>query len=359
MAKSKYGTLSNVLKYTFVVLILAGAVVWIFYSIDFDEFLTYLSEVNYLWAIAGVPIIILSHVVRAYRWKTFLRPIHHSNSLYNLFSAVMVGYAVNMVLPRVGEILRPFVYARREKISLSSVFGTILIERVIDVIFLMALLALSFFTFRNKISEAFNNLIAPEHIMMFVVLPVVLIMAAIIIVLFTNTGEYLLRITVNRYSIKAYEKLTGIFDRLSKGFEFIKSPKLYFRVVLESAFIWFLYGVPVYLMLFAFDFDVRFGMGMGDAYLLLIVIGIAVTVAPSPGGIGVYHFAVTQAMTLLYPISSSEAFAFATITHGVNFLTQFIVGALFLLRENVKSIPTADEMQNSSNEIENNAAIGQ
>lgn len=342
--KKRKSKISNILKAIFVIVILVGSVFWIIDSIDFEEFWGYLKQANYVWAIAGIPIIILSHVIRAIRWRNFLKPFTEAKSLYNLFSAVMVGYAVNMVLPRVGEILRPLVYSRREKVSMSSVFGTILIERVIDVIFLMSLLALSFFIFRDQIADALNNLINPNDVLIFVVGPVVALLLMIIIVLYTNIGENLLKITIKPISKNFYVKVEGVYSRLSKGFEFIKNPKLYFQVLLESAFMWFLYGLPVYFMLFAFDFDTRFGMGLPDAYLLLIIIGIAVTVAPSPGGIGVYHFVVTEAMTLLYPIAKSEALAFATITHGVNFLTQFSVGALFLLRENVKKIPTSEEL---------------
>jgi uncharacterized membrane protein YbhN (UPF0104 family) len=113
------------------------------------------------------------------------------------------------------------------------------------------------------------------------------------------------------------------------------------KIFLQSVLIWALYALPIYIIFFAFDFQQTLNLGIFDAGLLLVVSGIGVTIAPTPGAIGVYHWLIVTALTQLYPsISHEEALAFATVTHGVNLSLQVVLGFIFMLRENIRKIPT-------------------
>jgi uncharacterized protein (TIRG00374 family) len=122
-------------------------------TLIFDKFYDALSDVNYIWAIVPLPIIILSHYIRSLRWRTILKPVFEAKSTLNLFSAVMVGYFFNSIFTRLGEFVRPYVYAKREKISASSAFATIVVERVIDVFTLGFLLGIVFILSSDKIQR--------------------------------------------------------------------------------------------------------------------------------------------------------------------------------------------------------------
>ena len=333
----------NIIKYLLAAIITFLAIYVIIKDIDFPKLWEIILNVDYLYIIATVPIIIFSHLIRAVRWKTLLSPVHKAKSLFNLFSGVMVGYAVNAFTPRGGELVRPFVYARREKISLTSTFATIIVERVLDLLTLLIIFAAAFFWFREEIAAAFPYL-TTERIFLFFIGPIIAILAIILLVIYTNIGYYLLKKIVKPISEKFYDRLNQLMTKFIRGFDFIRTPSQYFRVIIESFIMWFFYALPLYVTFFAFDFQAQLNLTMGDAFLLLIVVGVGVTIAPTPGSIGVYHYLVTVAMTNLYVISKEDALAFATVAHAVNYIVQISVGAAFLLRENIRKIPAHDEI---------------
>jgi hypothetical protein len=308
-------------------------------DINFEKLWNILSGANYWWVLLSGPAMILSHLVRAIRWKTFLKPVHEAKSLMNLFSAVMIGYAVNSIIPRGGEFVRPYVFARREKISYSSSFATILIERFVDVLTLLLFFSVAFFMFRQEIAQAFPFITA-SSLTYYVVMPILALLAFILLSLYTNIGEFLLRKVVKPFSEPMYDRMSGILDSFLKGLEIIKKPSQYIRIIFESVLIWIFYTLPMYLIFFSFDFQSHLNLTFADAFLLIIVVGIGVTLATTPGALGIYHTLLRDAMVALYSIGKEEALAYATITHAANYLLQFVVGGIFFLRENLKKIPT-------------------
>lgn len=337
--------LKILLRFSVAAIIVAASLYFVFRDIDFTLLLEIIASANYWWAVASIPVILLSHWMRAVRWRTFLSPIENSKSTWNLFSAVMVGYAVNNVLPRGGELVRPYVYARRQKVSKSAVFATIIVERVIDVIYLLMLFAFAFFLMKDKIAEAFPVLDS-QTLIVFVILPVAALLLLILLSLYTSFAKVLLKLFIKPLSEKIYTRADEILGKFLTGFEFIRTPSQYLRVLLESTLIWVLYALPMYLMFNSFAFQDVLHLGISDAWLLLIVTGIGVTIAPTPGAIGVYHYVVVYAMTHLYAISKEEAMAFATLVHAINMILQVLIGGGFLLRENITKIPTTEDMDN-------------
>jgi uncharacterized protein (TIRG00374 family) len=309
-------------------------------DIDFKELWRIIVNANYLWVILSVPVILLSHWIRAMRWKTMLEPALKikSTSTWNLFSAVMIGYAFNCVLPRGGEFIRPFVIARREKVSFTSTFATIIVERVIDVITLMMLFAFVFLFLSNQVISAFTEIDVNKIITI-----ALLIIFVGIVSFYPPVFRFLIRIILKPISIKFYNRTSDLFEKFLQGFAIIKSPSKYFQLSLESVLIWFCYTVPMYLMFFSFNLHTTASLDFWDAILLIVISGIGVTIAPTPGAFGVYHVLIRDSMILFYGLRSEEALAYATLTHGVNYLIQVIVGGLFFMRENVKKIPLKEE----------------
>src|SRR5271157_3926498 len=99
-----------------------------------------LSSVHWIWVVYLIVGGVLSHLARAWRWQYLLAPIKENVTLRNSFSAVMIGYMVNNFLPRVGEVVRPYTLGKLENISKTAVFGTVVIERVIDIITFFSIL---------------------------------------------------------------------------------------------------------------------------------------------------------------------------------------------------------------------------
>jgi glycosyltransferase 2 family protein len=330
-------TYKKILNWGFSLLLVIAVVVY-FYNQDVDWLKTweYIQAADPLWVILSIPIILLSHWVRAVRWKTMMKPVQKVGSTWTMFKAVMIGYAVNCVLPRGGEFVRPLVYSRREKVSYSSTFGTIVVERFIDVISLLILFGIAFLTFQDLIISVLPEDVDSGSLIFIAGLLLVVMMVSF----YPPVFDFLLKIIVKSWSEKFYEKLNGAFNRFKTGFAIIKTPSAYTRIIIESALIWFFYIMPMYLMFNSFDYMVALNLGFSDAFLLLIVSGFVVTIAPLPGQFGVYHAFVAGILVALYAgLTQEQALAYATLTHGVNFLVQFVVGGVFFFTENIKKIP--------------------
>lgn len=310
-------------------------------GIDFGKLYSAILGIDYFWVIVPLPVILLSHLMRALRWKLLLSPFHKATSIINLFSATMVGYLFNNISPRGGELVRPYIYSKREKISYSSTFATIIVERLLDLITLGLMVAVVLAWNREKITKSFPVDTDPTKLIVISGLILVVLFLAV----YPPTIKFILKKIVKPISEKTYTKLEDLFEKFKQGFAIIKHPSKYIRLVLESLFIWILYALPLYLLFFAFGFQNTYHLGLVDALLLVIVSGIGVTIAPTPGAIGVYHYLVTTALVQLYGIDTEMGLAYATVSHAASRLMELIFGGLFFIRENVSKIPNEEELE--------------
>ncbi len=128
-----------------------------FRGVAFSDLWQSLKEVRYFWIVLLIPIGLASHYIRALRWKFLLGHVKRDISTSNLFSAVMIGYMVNNVLPRVGELVRPYVAGKLEGISKSTALGTVVIERIIDMMTFFFLLCLVLFLYPETLTAFWEN----------------------------------------------------------------------------------------------------------------------------------------------------------------------------------------------------------
>ena len=330
-------TTKNILNIIFVIAVIGLSIYGLLVNLDVDSFINSLVNVQWIYCVLSVPVALLSHWVRALRWRLYVNPIKKNVSTLNLFSAVMIGYAVNNFTPRGGEFVRPYILARREQCSKSSLIATIIVERVIDVVFLLLMFGIVFLASKELILKAFPWLNIDALTLMGIIVFVVVI--GLFLLLTTNIFDNLLNKILSKLSTKRTERIYNIWQSFKAGFETLKTPRHYLSNLLYSVFIWVLYAIPSYLMFFAFDFQNIAHLTIIDAALLVVVSGIGVSIAPVPGGIGVYHWIAVTAIVNLYPkISAEEALAYATISHGVNLLIQVLAGGIFMLRENIRKI---------------------
>jgi uncharacterized protein (TIRG00374 family) len=343
LAKAK-----TILKYGISLVLLVISVYFTIEGIDFSKLYSAILGIDYFWVIVPLPVILLSHFMRAIRWKLLLSPFHKASSMMNLFSATMVGYLFNNISPRGGELVRPYIYSKREKTSYSSTFATIIVERILDLITLGLLVALVLVWNSEKITKSFPVDTDPTKL----VFISVFILLVMFLAVYPPTIKFILEKIVKPISEKLYLKLTELFDKFRQGFAIIKRPSKYARLAVESLFIWILYALPLYLLFYAFGFQNTYHLGLIDALLLVIVSGIGVTIAPTPGAIGVYHYLVTTALVQLYGIDSEMGLAYATISHAASRLMELLFGGLFFIRENVSKIPTEEELEKGAIGIE-------
>src|SRR6476619_1197947 len=121
-------------RYTIAALLAGVALYFAFRKQNFHELGIQLSDANFLIILAGTGVMFLSHLVRAWRYKMFLRPIAPKTRVSSAFRALIAGYAMNNIIPRSGDIVRPVLFSKREDIPIPSSVAVLLIERLTDLI---------------------------------------------------------------------------------------------------------------------------------------------------------------------------------------------------------------------------------
>jgi uncharacterized protein (TIRG00374 family) len=263
------------------------------------------NEVNYFWVVISLVIGLVSHISRTLRWGLMIEPIGHKPRFGNTFMAVMIGYLMNMAFPRMGEISRCGVIARYEKISFTKLFGTVVAERLIDVISLLLLLLIVIFSqFGQMISFLKRNPEIEEKLTHVFTSP--LLISAVIVFIVV---AYLLRNTFKQTTI--FKKIVHILKNFKEGFISIRSIKQKGWFWFHSVFIWFCYYLMLYAIFFAFDFTSILNPIAGLTTFVFASFGM---VAPVQGGIGAWHFMAIEGLRL-YGVAYENGVIFAFVAH--------------------------------------------
>ena len=230
------------------------------------------ADKGYLMGMAAVAM--LSHFLRAYRWKMLLKPTGNNISLANSFLSLMIGYLVNLAVPRGGEISRCYNLLKLEKTPVEISFGTVVAERVVDVISLAVLIAISFFVEWTKLAHFIGSLDLFSHASESNGKWQVWILAG---------GVAVLALFAVIYGFRKNEKLKKILSGFRNGVLSIFRLEKSWLFVLISVLIWLLYFVMSYLVIIAFRETATLGF---SAVITLFAIGAIVMAAPLPGGGG-------------------------------------------------------------------------
>lgn len=294
---------------------------------DLQKIISDLKNANYFWVIASVVVSIFAHYIRALRWKMLIKPLGHEPSNANTYHAVMVGYLANLAVPRMGEISRCGVLNRTNKIPLNNLIGTVIIERIIDVLFLLSILVFSILLEYNRIFDFIKiNILEPmfdkvssSSILLYVFIAILLI-ALIVFYIIKAYHEKLL-------SIKLYNKLFEILVGFKEGVLSVIKMEKKSLFIFYSASIWFLYILSTFLCYFAIESTS--GLSFSSAIFVTAVGGIGMS-APVQGGIGAYE-ATVQLGLLVYGIAAVNGLAYATLNHSGQILSILIFGSISLL----------------------------
>lgn len=330
---------SAIIRTMIVAVIFIIALWWAASNVNLAQVAEAFARANYFYALLTIPIVLLSHAARAWRWRTLLNPVVGKRSFWNMFSAVMVGYAANNIIPRSGEVLRPIVYSKREDIALSTVIASVVVERFIDIINLLIFLSIALYFIGNELQAVIPDvpLMSITRTVAYTTFAFLLI---ILIAIATSFGEWCINTMIRRVSTPLADKLLDMYQSFRKGLAIISQPSQYIRLLAESLFIWLCYVLPMYIMFYALSFTNSAGvvidLGFLSACVILLVMALGTTIAPTPGAIGVVHALVSAVMVKLYGVQKEDALAYVTLAHAMNYLSVIIVGGLCMLRENVR-----------------------
>ena len=218
--------------------------------------------------------------------EIFLDLLKKNIGLDVLFSTMMVGYMMNSVIPRSGEVYRPLLLANKEKISRASAFGTILVERIFDILALLISFGICLIYFKQKLSLNFGqyNL---EAVALYTALIVLIFVSIIILILFNlEKSEIIIeKITKKILPQKFHQKIQNIFISLLNGFLFIRNPKYFFQIFVLSVLLWLAYGSSTYLTLIAFNIY----LNAFEVNLVLTMITFSLSIPLPANSAGIFH----------------------------------------------------------------------
>jgi uncharacterized protein (TIRG00374 family) len=303
--------------------VLGAFIFWLIYKDqDIERIKTVLkNEVNYFWVVLALFIGLLSHISRTLRWGLMIEPISHKPRVINTFLAVMVGYLMNMAFPRMGEVARCGVLSRYEKISFTKLFGTVVAERLVDMVSLLILLCIVIVSqFGKMLGFLHQNPEIKQKLLAVVSSPYLLAGVVLLFFLF-----FLFRKKFKNTLV--FRKLIGILKNFKEGFISIKSIKRKGWFIFHSVFIWTLYYLMLYVTFFAFGFTNHLNPIAGLTTFVLASFGM---VAPVQGGIGAWHFMAIEAL-LLYGVARENGVIFAFVSHTSTTGMIIILGIISLL----------------------------
>lgn len=268
----------------------------------------------------------LSHVLRSLRWQVILRSIKPNTSFLNTFSSIMIGYGVNCAVPRLGELYRSLFAGRLENISRSSMLGTIIVERIIDLIFLALSVFVSVIIYSG---DLYTQILWLKSTLLYgsiILLGIVLILLLII----KNKDSFISKLikVFSFISPKLSSKINYILNMLIEGFATLNNTKNFLLTMFYSVMIMIVYGLTSYLAFFVLRFNINYNVTyeMGWIVMTLSAFGIVI---PTPGGTGSYHLIVKSILEILYGFSVTESSAFALMTHSFSYIA--FISSMFIL----------------------------
>ena len=293
-------------------LALGSFLVWYSLSdISLETLGNYFKEANYSFIFLGLFFGILSHLSRAYRWKFMLEPLGFKPKFINSILAVLVGYLVNLAIPRAGEISRATVMTNYEKIPFEKAFGTIVAERIADLIMMLSIVAITLFVQYDFIYDLLTKNFNPLKIS---------VGFAILIV-----GFYIFTSFVKKATSGFLLKIKTFVSGLIEGVTSIFKMKNKWAFIFHTVFIWAMYVAMFWATIPAIE-----GLNVPFGGILIGFIAGGFSIAATNGGIGLYPIAVASALAL-FDIPAETATAFGWIMWTAQTAMIVIFGGLAFL----------------------------
>ena len=278
-----------------------------FKDFSFNNFFSSLNDINYIYIMFASLLLWISIWFRGLRWKLLFSKTD-SVTTSSLYRAEMIGNFGNNVFPlRLGELLRCYIVSQEHSLSNSFVIGTILLERMFDLIYLglLSILLILIYPMDSMIREnilIIGTILILGVILLFIVLRYIKI----------STSNNKIKIAISNF-------IEGVLSLRRESF---------FGVIITSTIIWFIYFINTYLLQKAFQFN----LNLDQILAVLVISYIAISIPSAPGMFGTFHLAVKKTVVEMFGITSSIANSFAILMHAYGYILLTVLGAYYLLR---------------------------
>ena len=317
------------LRTAFVSLLALALVAWFLRHANIADVWSQVRQARMDLLILGFIFVMATYWARAIRWQYLLAPVGHTK-FRTVFRTTVIGFAALAILPaRVGDVLRPYLLARREGLATTATMATVVMERVLDLIAVLTLLAIYVWGFTGD-SPLPDRLLNPVKVSATLAAAVSVGLMAVMWVLATHPERIgklaaaAARILPGRLS----ERVGHLTTTFSGGFAAARSPRALLLAMLWSFPLWLAIAAEAWAVTVAFGIEMPFA----GTFLLqaLLVIGVAV---PTPGGVGSYHEAYRIGVTTFFSAPNDRAVAAAIVTHAISFVPVVLLGVIFMAQD--------------------------
>lgn len=290
-----------------------GALWLAFRNMEWEAFREAVASGDILFISLGSVVLLASIPLRGIRWRIFMEPVSKV-SVRLTSEATIVGYFGNNVLPfRLGELLRSYIVARQISAPVSQVFGTVIVDRVVD--FLTALVLIAGLPFIGAVPESLRQ-------------PVILVVG--ISIGMAAVTVWLARREAGIPFLSG--RLKSLADNLYLGFTSLRHGRHYLVLAVTTLVLWFLYLLSIHVTQYAMGL----GLSLADSYLVLVIVTLTLMVPAAPGYVGTYHAAAVLALNGIFAVDLPRAQATAVVLHAISYIPYTIIGAIFYLRAHVR-----------------------
>jgi len=267
---------------------------------------------------------VLSHLSRAYRWKYLLDPLGLRPKFANSFFAVMIGYLINLLIPRAGELSRCGVLSRYEKMPFTKLFGTVIAERIADIIILGLIIVgviISQFEILGETISSWMAKLENQASFLYTTLAIGGIISLSVVILYFSFKK-----SFHHF----IHKLKSLLLSFMEGVKTILKMKSAGKFIFHTLFIWLMYFCMFLLCFFSLPETNPFNNEMRFAGILAAFVMGGLSIIFVQGGIGVYPFAIMEVL-VLYGISQAPSLALGWIIWTSQTAMVLILGIISLL----------------------------
>ncbi|SHG71857.1 lysylphosphatidylglycerol synthase transmembrane domain-containing protein [Winogradskyella jejuensis] len=303
--------LKKVLTIALPILLSIGLVWYSLSKVPLDKIIEEAKNADYRWILLSVFCLTLSHMSRAYRWLFMLEPLGYNVKFKNSLMAVFATYLINYGIPRSGEVARASILTNYEGVPFEKGFGTIIAERVADMIVMLIIILITLILQFQFIVQFFSEKLSVKTLL---ILGVIGVVGLVVLFAFRKS------------EIKIIQKINNFIRGLIEGALSIFKMKKKWAFIGHTLFIWGMYLLMFYTTTFAFDSL----EGIPIAAVLIGFISASFSIAATNGGTGAYPAAVYAAFSI-FNIAKNPSFAFGWVLWGSQTLMTIILGGLSLI----------------------------
>lgn len=299
-----------------VFLVLGAALLWFsFRNIDLSQLWVDIKEAKYSWMLLSLVCLAISLYFRALRWNIQIEALGYDTRASSTYGAVLIAYLANCIFPRLGEVVRCSVLKRKENIPFDKTLGSVVSERIID---LMVLFGLAFLVivFQWKL---LGGLLTSWMVPLFNTLKDNVLLGTVAILLVIAIVYFIIRVC------RKNKKLSSLWRGFVDGIKSVVTMKKKWRFILYTLGVWGFYVIMTWLPFYMLGETSHLGLVEAVTLLGIATIGV---VAPVPGGIGTYHFIAITLLSSFYGISEQAAGSFAAINHGSQMVFYLVTGVI-------------------------------